>query len=83
MIYKYTEFLLEKLILESDVIYSDKFRTILSRMKEDKIAEELLKIENKDLDVVSNFFDVKIDNDNVVTFTPDRIAQQILNDSKE
>jgi hypothetical protein len=29
MIYKYTEFLLEKLILESDVIYSDKFRTIL------------------------------------------------------
>lgn len=83
MIYKYTEFLLEKLILESNVIYSDKFRTILSRMKEDKIAEELLKIENKDLDVVSNFFDVKIDNDNVVTFTPDRIAQQILNDSKE
>lgn len=83
MIYKYTEFILEKLILESNVIYSSKFRKILSRMKDNRIAEELLNIENKDLDVIANFFDVKVDNDNVVTFTPDRVAQQILNEKKD
>ena len=83
MIYKYTEFILEKLILESNVIYSSKFRNILSRIKNNRISEELLKIENKDLDIIANFFDVKIDNDNVVTFTPDRVAQQVLNEKKE
>jgi hypothetical protein len=83
MIYKYTEFILEKLILESNVIYSSKFRNILSRIKDNRISEELLKIENKDLDIIANFFDVKIDNDNVVTFTPDRVAQQVLSEKKE
>lgn len=81
---KYSDFLLEKmLLLESNVVYSSKFKTILTRMKDDVIAKQLLEIENKDLDIVSNFFDVKMDNDNVVTFTPDKIAQNLLGEKKE
>lgn len=85
---EYQDFILEKLILEqlileSNVIYSDKFKKSLTKMPENEIAKKLLEIENKDLDIVSNFFDIKIDNENILTFTPDRIAQQILNDDKE
>lgn len=75
--------ILEQLLLESNVVYSNKFKKALTKMPENAIAKKLLEIENQDLDIVSNFFDIKIDNDNVLTFTPDRIAQQILNDEKE
>ena len=33
--------------------------------------------------LIANFFDVKIDNDNILTFTPDRVAQEILGDTRE
>lgn len=75
--------ILEKLILESNVVYSDKFKKLLDKMGDNDLAKKLIEIENKDLDIVSNFFDIKIDNDNVLTFTPDRIAQSIINESKE
>lgn len=75
--------LLESLLLESNVIYSSKFKKILTKMKENRIAKELLSIENQDLNVSANFFDIKIDDDNVVTFTNDRAAQNILNNDKE
>lgn len=75
--------ILEKLLLESNVIYSSKFKKALTKLPDNEIAKQLLDIENKDLDVVANFFDVKIDNDNILTFTPDRVAQQILSDNKE
>lgn len=85
---KYGNFIVEKLILEqllleSNVIYSGKFKKVLSKMPDNEIAQKLLEIENKDLEVVSNFFDIKIDNETILTFTPDRVAQQILNDEKE
>ena len=77
LVLEYKEFiseklLIESLILESNVIYSAKFKNILSKMKDNRIAKSLLEIENQDLDVTANFFDVKIDNDNIVTFTNDR-----------
>ena len=75
--------LLESLILESNVVYSSKLKNILSKMKDNRIAKSLLEIENQDLDVTANFFDVKIDNDNIVTFTNDRTAQDILKTEKE
>jgi hypothetical protein len=75
--------ILEKLLLESNVVYSGKFKKVLSKMPDNEIAQKLLEIENKDLEVVSNFFDIKVDNDAILTFTPDRVAQQILNDEKE
>ncbi len=88
LVLEYKEFiseklLLESLIIESNVIYSTKFKNILSKMKDNRIAKSLLEIENQDLDVTANFFDVKIDNDNIVTFTNDRAAQAILKIDKE
>jgi len=86
MIFKYEDFLtekLEQLILESAIVYSDKFKTALRRMKGDVVAKQLLDLENVDLDVVANFFDINPDNDAVVTFTPDRVARQVLDEGKE
>jgi hypothetical protein len=80
---KYENFLLEKLILESNVIYSDKFRKALTKMTDNQIAKQLLEIENKDIDVLSNYFDLKNDNENVITFTPDKVAQEIIKSNKE
>jgi hypothetical protein len=79
----YGSFLLEKLILESNVIYSDIFRKVLLKMPENQIAKQLLEIENKDLDVLSNYFDLKKDNENVITFTLDKIAQEIIKGKKD
>jgi len=80
---KYGSFLLEKLILESNVIYSDKFKKALTKMPDNQIAKQLLEIENKDLDILSNYFDLKNDNENVITFTPDKIAQEIIKGKNE
>ena len=87
---KYGNFIVEKLILEqllleSVVVYSNKFKKVLSEMPDNEIAKKLLEIEKEkeDLEVVSNFFDIKIDSDAWLMFTPDRVAQQILNDEKE
>jgi hypothetical protein len=80
---KYEGFILEKLILESNVIYSSKFKKVLEKIPDDRIAKNLLEIEDQDLDVTANFFDVKIDADDIVTFTNDRAAQRILNPELE
>ena len=80
---KYGNFLLEKLILESKIIYSSRFRKALTKMPDNQIAKDLLDTENKDIDVVSNYFDLKNDNENVITFTPDRIAQEVLKADKD
>jgi hypothetical protein len=78
MIINFSEFLLEKLILESKIVYSEKFKKVLSKMSDNKIAQTLLELENNDLDIVSNFIGLKKDDDSLLTFTPDRVAQQIL-----
>ena len=83
MLKKYFDFINEsmELILESDVIYSDKFRLALSKI-ENPIAKALRDVENKDLDVSSNFFDIVMDKNDKVSFIPDRRAQEILGDEK-
>ena len=83
MLKKYFDFLNEsiELILESDVVYSDKFRLALSKI-ENPISKSLLDVENKDLDVRSNYFDIVMDKNDKVSFIPDRRAQQILGDEK-
>ncbi len=78
-----SEKILESLLLESAVVYSSKFKNILKKMKDNKIATELLNIENKDLNVTANFFDIKIDDTNNITFTNDRTAQSIIKSDKE
>ena len=59
MIKGYLEFISESidLILESDVVYSDKFRLALNKI-DNNIAKSLLSVENKDLTVRTNYFDV-------------------------
>lgn len=82
MILSCTEFLLESLLLESNIAYSNNFKKVLKRMK-DPIAQKLLELEDKDYDVTYNFFDTKIDSDTFITFTPDRVAQTIMQSDKE
>ena len=76
MLKKYLEFINEsmELILESDIVYSDKFRLALSKI-ENPLSKTLLGIENKDLDVRSNYFDILMDKNDTVSFIPDRRAQ--------
>lgn len=84
MLKKYSDFINEsiELILESDVVYSSKFRTTLSKI-DNPISDKLLSIENKDLPTQSNYFDIVIDKNDTLSFIPDRRAQTILGDSKE
>lgn len=85
MIKKYFEFInesFESLLLESNVVYSDKLRRALTKI-ESPIAKKLLDIENKDLPVQSNYFDISLDKNDTLNFTPDRKAQEILGQTKE
>jgi hypothetical protein len=85
---KYTDFIYNKLdesidtlLLESNVIFSSNFRKLLSRM-ENPVATTLLSVENKDLPVSANYFDIDTKRNDYLFFTPDRKAQEILNDPK-
>lgn len=75
--------LLESLLLESNIVYSPRMRLALGRIKGDKIADSLMGIENKDVDTPSNYFDIMLDKNDSVTFTPDRKAKEILGNSEE
>ena len=44
MLHKYTDFILESLLLESKVFYSNSFKKILNRVN-DEIAKDLLDLE--------------------------------------
>lgn len=84
MLKKYLEFINESLdfILESEVVYSDKFRLALNKI-DSELSKSLLDIENKDLDVRSNYFDILMDRNDSVSFIPDARAQRILGEEKE
>jgi hypothetical protein len=84
-ILKYGDYISEKvvydLLLESKVIYSKKFINLLTRMKSNKLASQLLNLYSKDIDgVVQNYIDVT-DQKDAVSFTPDRKAKE-LNDGR-
>jgi len=72
---RYTDFMLESLILESIVYYSDKFKKILSTI-DSPVAKTLLDMESKDLDIVNNYLDI-VDREQI-SFIPDRRAGQII-----
>lgn len=78
----FNEFINEslKLILESNVSFSDKFINILKNIKH-PIAEKILDLHNSDLPVTNNFFEINPKDNSKVFFIPDRKAQQII--SKE
>ncbi len=75
MLTKYNEFLFESLILESIVVYSNKFKDILKEI-DSPVAKAILDIETKDLDVANNFLD--INDKDTISFIADRKAKELL-----
>lgn len=82
MINRYLDFLTESLILESNVVYSDDFRNILNKV-DSPISKSLLDIENNDLNVQSNFFDINKEKNDEISFIPDRKAQELVGGTDE
>lgn len=84
MINKFDEFLIEKALMminESEVVYSTKFRKLLRDM-DSPVSKYLSEIENMDIKVASNYFDIS-DNKDTISFIADRKAQEILGEDKE
>ena len=63
-------------ILESIVVYKDKFKDILSEM-ETPLSKEILNIERKDIETRNNYFTPTKSNDSI-GFIPDRKYQDII-----
>lgn len=84
MLKKYYEFINESMdfIIESEVIYSDKFRLVLNKI-DSPISKLILDIEKKDIETRSNYFDIAGSKNDTVSFIPDARAQRILGDDKE
>ena len=84
MLKRYSDFINEslELILDSDVVFSDKFRKALTKI-DHPISKALLDTENKDITTQSNYFDIDLSKNDKISFTPDRKAQEILGDTKE
>jgi hypothetical protein len=85
MITNYNQFkeesLLESILLESKLIFSDKLINLLNTIPPNKIKDELLKLSKggEDLNLVQNYFDLGNSKEEI-TFIQDRRAQQILGD---
>ena len=82
MLNRFSEFVLEALLLESKFEFSDRFKKVLSFMpKDNEIKNILLGMEGADVDVSQNYIDIS-DNKDEVTFIQDRRAQQIISENK-
>lgn len=83
---KYSEYINENLVyellLESKLVLSSKFINLINKIKDNKISDQLLSLNRKDVDgIKQNFIDITDDNDKA-SFTPDKRAQE-LNHNKE
>jgi hypothetical protein len=83
----YKEYILEKviydMILESNLVFSNNFLGLLSKMGSNEIAKELIKLYSVDIDGVQhNYIDTTDERDSV-SFTPDRKATEINKDYVE
>lgn len=84
MLHKYDDFkfeiLLESLINESKLVFSNKLLNLLGSMPDSNLKKELLDVSSKgaDLNLIQNFFDVSNTSKEEITFIQDRRAQQIL-----
>jgi len=84
MITKYSEFLTEQVLMminESEVFFSKKFRKLLTDI-DSPVSKYLINIESEDIDVFSNYFDIA-DSKDVISFIPDKRAQEILGGDKQ
>lgn len=73
----YDEFILESIILESNIYYSDNFIEILKNT-DDYISKELLGLTYKDIDVPFNFFDANYKKNDTVLFYPDNKIKKTI-----
>jgi hypothetical protein len=82
MLNNYSEFLLESLIFESKLEFSDKFKKIIQMIpKDNHIRNYLLAMRGaSDINLVQNYIDAS-DNKEEVSFIQDRRAQQIIRDN--
>jgi hypothetical protein len=90
MILKYKDYLLESLLLESELILSDDFIDLLKSMKSSKIRDFLLinlskndkqlSLFTNDLNLKYNYLDISKTNNDEVTFTLDKKAKEITGD---
>jgi hypothetical protein len=80
MISKYLDFINEnflfQLLLESKIVFSKKFINIINKMKDNKIANELIKLSGNDYDVRYNYIDTT-DLKDTVSFIPDDKAEKL------
>jgi hypothetical protein len=76
------EILLERLLLESKINFSNKFVDLIKMIKNNRIVKELLRINNSgvDADFKFNYIDLSDKNDEV-SFTPDAKAQSYLGEN--
>ncbi len=83
MIKRYLDFINEslELLLESNVVYSNNFKKVMSKI-DHPLAKAILDIENQDLPVRNNYLDVNLKQNDKLGFIPDRKAQEILADTK-
>jgi hypothetical protein len=75
MLDRYQDFLLESILLESVVVYSDKFKQILKEV-DSPVAQAVLDLESMDLDVANNYIDVQ--DKEQISFIADRKAKELL-----
>ena len=80
MITSYKDFLFESLILESNLIFSKKFKDLISKI-ESPVAKALGELENKDLSITNNYIDISDDKEQI-SFITDRKAKELLNTEK-
>lgn len=69
MISPYYDFILEQLLLEAKMSFSNDFRDILINMKS-PLADEILKLNNKEVDINTNYIEVTGKED-VISFKPE------------
>lgn len=79
MISKYNDYIIESLILESKLEFSEKLLNLISSMPDNKVKNELIKLnsDKDDLNLLQNYFDIS-DTKDEITFVPDKRANQIL-----
>lgn len=87
MIHKYEQYITEnklnELLLESKLVFSKKFISILNKMKSNKISNDLISLYTKDIDrLTQNYIDIT-DNKEEVSFTPDRKVQELTKDKPQ
>jgi hypothetical protein len=71
---RYTDFILESLLLESIVVYSTKFRKILSDI-DSPVSKAILDMESQDFEMANNYLDT-LDRDQF-TFITDRKIKEL------